>query len=87
MQIEQPECRYTTISYTLHNVCMDPICRGASVGLQHERARFITTKKYLAATTNYYQMNGNKSKGLFLAKYPRLRNAKMQKKRRSTVVV
>ena len=68
-------------------MCITQTNKGSAGGLQHERARFITTKKYLAATTNYYQRNGNESKGLFLAKYPRLRNAKMQKKRRSTVVV
>ena len=57
-------------------MCITQTKRGDVVGLQHERARFITAKKYLAATTNYYQRNGNESKGLFLAKYPRLRNAK-----------
>lgn len=59
------------------NMCSTQKNMGAAVGLQHERARFITPKKYLTDTTNYYQRNDNKSKGLFLAKYPRLRNTKM----------
>ena len=60
------------------NMCSTQTNTGAAVGLQHERVKFITAKKYLIATTNYYyQRNGNKSKGLFLAKYPRLRNTKM----------
>jgi len=37
----------------------------------------VLPKKYFAATTNYYQRNGNEYKGLFLAsKVEKCRNAK-----------
>ena len=60
-------------------MCITQTNRGAPIGLQHEKAMFITAKKYLGTSTNYYQRNVNESKGLFLANYPRLRNEKMQK--------